>query len=590
MPQFATTAPLRILHRGSFVPRMHEAYRDSVLELLDHFPSPIPTASPVKPGVGRVSLDPRPPSSLSDTPTAPVARASLNSDTSSKINTYQRRSDMPMFSPLFQESHVQQEQGSRASHDEPEFVQFVAPDGLACERGALARRPSIFSSSSQGGVSDIRPRSHWTAEEEALLDEYRCRSVQEPNSDSPRMTRGSTIIFYNPFIADEGEDDEGEEDLPIEALRKRLKLTSTLLPQSLKTIPPVLNSTTASSAQAMGTEDAGLAGIGCGPRKRSHSSFVPGHIALNDSPRSSVRAPSTMPAIVSTTVLSGYCLSVAPPSLPNANQDEPTLKRWTEVPFKEYLPVDFELALGGTSRYPAFPSSPPAGSQFTIFPQSNQPLDRRPTKSLPFVPSSLECNLPSPKLDNPTGYSQKCLSEQPQISNSRRLRNNPNLHDASGVKTRGLTNGNIPPCLPAVSGCREAENTVGNNVQTTGGSGNSPKRTGRAHGASNWRPPTCWEMPGWEPAIELIGEEDNQGYPVTISSSLHRCEASGGSVKTVLTPASDSRAIFPYTPSPSRSSPSLSAPAMSPKCRRSSPLAFIQLPVRRVPKAEHSRI
>ena len=472
---------------------------------------------------------------------------------------------MLMFSPLFQEPHVQQEPGSCASRDEPELVQLV-PDGLACERGALVRRPSNFSSSSQGGISDIRPRSHWTAEEEALLDEYRRRSTQKPNSDSSRVTRGSSIIFYNPFIADEGEDEEEEEDLPIEALRKRLKLTSTLLPQSLETVPPVLDPTTASSAQATSTEDPGLAGIGCGPRKHSHSSFVPGHIALNDSPRFSVRAPSTTPAIVSTTVLSGYCLSVAPSSLANANQDERTLKRWTEVPFKEYLPIDFELALGGTSRYPAFPSLPPAGCQFTIFPQvvvSNQPLDRYPTQSPSFVPSSLECNLPCPKLDDPTA---KCLSEQTQISDSRRLRNNPNLHDASGVKIRGFTNASIPSCLPA--GCREAENTFGNDVQTTDG-----RR--RVHGASNWRPPTCWEMPGWEPATELIGEKDNQGYTVTISSSLHRCEASSGSVEAVLSPASASRAIFTHTPSPSRSSPSLSVPAMSPKFRRSSPLAFI---------------
>jgi hypothetical protein len=483
--------------RGHGQGRKYGVCRDSVLELLDQFPSPISTPSPVTPGVCRVSPVPPSPSSPSDTAIVPGTRTSLNSDTSSKLNTNQRRSEMRLFSPLFQEWETLQEQGN---------VQFFVPDGLASGHGALARPRSNLSSSSQGGVSDIHPRSHWTAEEEALLDEYRCRSVQESNSDSSRVTRDSSVIFYNPFVADEGDDEEGEEDLPIEALRKRLKLTSTLLPQSLESISTVLSPTTALHAQAMSTEGPGLAGIGCGPKT---------------------------PTIVSTTVLSGYCPSVAPRSLARANHAEPTLKRWTEVPFKEYLPVDFELALGGTSRYPAFPSSPPSESQFPISPQlvvTNQPLDRCPTQSSPSVPSSLADDLPSPKLDHPAGHAQKRFSEQTLISNSRCLWNNPNSQDVSGV------------------------NSARNDVQTTDSSYSGSKRARRVHGASNWRPPTCWEMAGWEPAVDLVGERDDEGHTVTISPSIHHFEASSGSV------ASDSRAIFTNTRRPSRSSPLLVLP------------------------------
>jgi len=347
---------------GHGLGRKFEVRRDSVFELLDQFPSPISTPSPVTPGVDHVSPGPPPPSSPSDTPIVSAARASSNSDTSTKLSTYQRCSEMSLFSPLFQGSNALQDQGNHDSHDEPELVQLFVPGGFASERGALARPPSDLSSSSQGGVSDIRPRSHWTAEEEALLDEYRCRSVQESNSDGSRVTRDSSIIFYNPFVADEGDDEEGEEDLPLEDLRKRLKLTSTLLPQSLENISTVINPTTASCAQATSTEDPGLAGIGCGPRNRPNSSFMPSNIELNDSPRFSVRALSATPSIASTTVPSGYCPSVAQLSPAKAEHDEHSPKRWTEVPFREYFPVDFELALGGTSRYPAFPSPPPYDS------------------------------------------------------------------------------------------------------------------------------------------------------------------------------------------------------------------------------------
>lgn len=355
--------------------RKNEVYRDSVLELLEQFPSPISTSSLVTPSIGYVPLVPSPPSSPSDTPIVPVALASLNSGAFSKLNIHQRVSEIPLLSPQFQESGASQEQGNRVSDDEHQLVQFSVPDDPASERRVLARPPSKLSSSSQGGDSDVRPQSHWTAEEEALLDEYRCRSTQESHSDSFRVIRDSPIIFYNPFAADEG-DDEDDEDIPIEALRKRLKLTSTLLPQALETMSLVLNPTIPPHSFVTSTEGPGLAGVGCGPRSRTHSSVIPSHVDVNGSPRFSVRAPSTTPPIVSTAVLGGYCPSMVPSSLANTIHDEPNLKRWTEVPFKECLPVDFELALGGTSRYPAFPSSPPSESQFIISPRAvvtNQP-------------------------------------------------------------------------------------------------------------------------------------------------------------------------------------------------------------------------
>ena len=547
--------------------RKYEVYRDSVLELLEQFPSPISTSSLVTPSISYVSPVPSPPSSPSDTPTLPVARVSLNSDTFSNPSTHQRHSEMPLFSPLFQESKALQEQGNRVSHDGHEPVQFFVSDGPVSERWALARPPSNLSSSSQGGVSDIRPRSHWTAEEEALLDEYRCRSVQESHSDSPRVTRDSSIIFYNPFAADEG-DEEDEEDLSIEALRKRLKLTSTLFPQALERMSPGINPTIPPRAHATSTEDPGLAGIGCGPRDRSHSSVVPSHVDVNGSPRFSVRALSMTPPIVSTAVLGGYSPSLAPSSLAHANHDEPNLKRWTEVPFKEYLPVDFELALGGTSRYPAFPSSPPSESQFTISPRAvvtDQPLDRRFAQSSPSVSSSLAFNLPSPKIDNPTDYSKKKgSSEQTLISNPKRL----NLKGVLGVKAASA---NRPP---GVLGYHEVEDMAENDVHTIGGSHSGSKRARRVLGASNWRPPTCWEMPGWEPAIELIGKRDRQGHKVTVFPPLHRCEASRGSVEPDLAHASGSRAIFTHTPVPSISSLPRSASNIPPKLSGSSPLAF----------------
>ena len=353
--------------RGHGQGRENEAYRDSVLELLGQFPSPIPTSSLVTPSIGYVSLVPSPPSSPSDTPIVPVVLASLNSGTFSELSTHQRGSEMPLLSPQVQGSGTLQEQGNRVSHDEHELVQFFVPDSLASERRVLTRPPSNHSSSSRGGASDIRPRSHWTAEEEALLDEYRCRSVQESHSDNSRVIRDSPIIFYNPFAANEGDDEEDDEDLPIEALRKRLKLTSTLLPQALETMSLVFNPKIPPRSYVTSTEGPGLAGVGCGPRSNSHSSVMPSHVDVNGSPRISVRSLSTTP-IVSSAALGGHCPSLVPPSPANTIHDEPNLKRWTEVPFKECLPVDFELALGGTSRYPAFPSSPPSKSQFTNSP------------------------------------------------------------------------------------------------------------------------------------------------------------------------------------------------------------------------------
>jgi hypothetical protein len=559
--------------RGSGQGRECEVHRDSVLELLDQFPSPISPSSPVTPAIGCVSLVPFPPSSPGNTPTVPLALYSSNSDTSSKFNTYQRRSEMPLFSPLFQEPDALQEHGSHISHDERELVQFLVSDSLSSEHRALARSPSDISSSSQGGVSDIRPRSHWTAEEEALLDQYRCRSVQESNSDTCRVTRDRSIILYNPFATDEGDDEEDEEDLPIEALRKRLKLTSTLLPQSLETMSPVLNQTMETRAQATSTEGSGLAGIGCGPRNCSQSAFMPSHTGVGGSSGFSVSALSMTPPIVSRTFLGEYCPSAAPFPPDKANHDESTLNKWTKVPFKEYFPVNFELALGGTSRYPAFFRSLHSESQFTISPQAvstNQPLDRRLAQSSPSVPSS---NVPSPKLDNPSGYSQKIsFPEHTLTSNSKPLRNSPDVEDVLGVK---VASANIPSYLPGVFGPHEAGNTAENYVQTTDGSHNGLKRARRVLGASNWRPPTCWEMPGWEPAIELIGERGDQGHRVTVSPPLHRPEFSSGSVEPDPACASGSRAIFMLTPRPPLSSSSLSASKMSSDFGRSSRLAFI---------------
>jgi len=115
-----------------------------------------------------------------------------------------------------------------------------------------------------------------------------------------------------------------------------------------------------------------------------------------------------------------------------------------------------------------------------------------------------------------------------------------------------------------------------NDVQTTDGSHSGSKRARRALGASNWRPPTCWEMPGWEPAIELIGERGEQGHTVAVSPPLHRCEALCGSVDAVLALAPGSRAIFTYTPGPPISLPLHSASKMSRKLRVSTPLVFTQ--------------
>lgn len=177
--------------------------------------------------------------------------------------------------------------------------------------------------------------------------------------------------------------------------------------------------------------------------------------------------------------------------------------------------------------------------------------------------------LPSPKLDNPTGYSQKKgLSKQTIINNSKRL----SLEGVLGVRVRGVPCTKIPSSLPGVFGCHESENTAENDVQTTDGSYGGSKRARRALGASNWRPPTCWEMPGWEPAIELIGERGDQGHAVAVSPRLHRCEASCGSVDTVLALAPGSRAIFTHTPGPPITSPLRSASKMSPKLRGSTPV------------------
>ena len=558
--------------------RQHEVYRDSVLELLDQFPSPISPSCPVTPPIGGVSIAPLPPSSPSNTPTMPRTLANPKSDMFSKSNTCQRRSEMPLFSPLFQEEPLQ-EQGSRFTRDVHEIVQLMVPDGLAADHRTLARSSSNLSASSLGDASDIRPRSHWTAEEEALLDEYRCRSIQESNSDISRATRDSSIIFYNPFLAAEGgEDEEDEEDLPIEVLRKRLKLLSTLLPQCLDTISPVLDPTMTSPAPGTtSTEDPGLAGIGCGTRNRLRSAFVPTRLDVGGGPKCSIRplpALSTAPSIVDRTFLGEYSPSMASPSLAEVNDE---VKTEAEVPLKEYLPANFELALGGTSRYPAFPSSRRPENRMTLSPQvvvSNQPPDRPLAQSSPSVPPLLVCSFPSPKPDNLTDYPWKRGFSEPTLtSSSKRLRSNPTLEDGSGAEDRGLTNINM-------EGIHETETTTGNEVQTAH-SRSGLKRVRRVVGASNWRPPTCWEMPGWEPAIDLIGEKDDRGHIVTVTSPQHGYASSSGLVEPVLAFAPGSRVIFTHTSSPPLSSPPLSASKMSYEMqptgqfRRLRPLAFI---------------
>lgn len=514
--------------------------------------------------------------------------ANLNSDTFSKSNTCQRRSqrrsEMPLFSPLFQEKESPQEHFTRDVH---ERVQLMVSDGLATDHRTLTRSSSDLSVSSRGDASDMRPRSHWTAEEEALLDEYRRRSTQESNSDISREIQDGSIILYNPFAADGGEDEEDEEDLSIEVLRKRLKLISTLLPRSLDTISPVLDPTMTPRAQGTSTEDSGLAGIGCGSRNRLHSAFMPNHLDVGGSPGFSVHilpALSVTPSIIDRTFFSEYSPSIASPSLAEVCHDEPILKREAEVPLKEYLPANFELALGGTSRYPAFPNSQRRESRFLISPGAvgtGQALDYTLMQASSNAPLSLMCE-PPPKPDNPTDYPRKRNFSEPTLtSNSKRLGNNSKLEDGSGAEDRGLTNIYIPSCLPAVFGTHQTKSTTENEVQAPDGSSNGLKRVRGVVGASNWRPPTCWEMPGWEPAIDLIGEEDDQGHIFIVTPPHHDCEPSSGPVEPVLAFTPGSRVVFALTSSPPPSSPSLSAIKVSHemqptgKFRRSSPLTFI---------------
>ena len=213
---------------------------------------------------------------------------------------------------------------------------------------------------------------------------------------------------------------------------------------------------------------------------------------------------------------------------------------------------------------------------------TNQPIGRRLAQLSPRVPSSLVFQqLPSPKPDNPTGYSlKKGLSKQTVIGNSKRL----SLEGVLGVKVRDLASAKIPSSLPGVFGCHKLENTAGNDVQITDGSHGALKRARRALGASNWRPPTCWEMPGWEPSIELIGEGGDHGHTVAVSPPPHHCEASCGSVGTVLALAPGSRAIFIHTPGPPITSPLHCASTMSP--RGSTALVFTQ-PVSRGPHPDN---
>lgn len=503
---------------------------------------------------------------------------------------------MAFFSPLLQDKVPLQEQGSHFTRNDHKIDQSMVP-AVAIDHRTLARSSSDLSALSLGDASDTRPRSHWTAEEVLLLDEYRRRSTQESNSDISRTTRHSSVIFYNPFAADGGEGDEDEEDLPIEILRKRLKLASTLLPQSLDTLSPVLDPTMTSRAQDTSTEDAGLAGIGCGSRSRSHSASVPGHLEVGGSPNFGVHplpTLSTMPFIVDRTFLCEYSPSIASPPLAVGGYEESILKRQAEVPLKEYLPANFELALGGTSRYPAFPNSRRPESRSTIFPQAlvtDQPPDRPLMQSSPSVPHSLMCNLHSPEPDNPTDYPRKRSFSEPTLTrNSKCLGTNPKLEDGSGAEDQRIT------CLPEVFGAHQTESTTENEVETANGNHSCSKRVGRVVGASNWRPPTCWEMAGWEPAIDLIREKDDQGHIATVTLPHHGRESSSSSIGPVLAFASGSRVAFAHTPSPYPSSLSLPAPKVSHemqptgKFRRSSPLAFIHgLAQQRRRPTSHSR-
>ena len=570
--------------RGPGQPGKHETNRDSVLELLDQFPSPISPSSPVTPAVGSVSLVSSPPPSTSNTPTMSMTFGSPKSDTFSEFNTRQRCSEVSLFSPLFQTRETLQEQGSRFSHDTHEPVQLVVPGGIASHHRTLARSSSNFSASSLGGASDMRPRSHWTAEEEALVDEYRCRGIQESNSDISRATRDSSIIFYNPFTTD-SEDDEDEEDLPIEVLRKRLKLVSTLLPQSLDTTSVVLDPTMTPRARATSTEDPGLLGIGCGSSDCSHSAFMPSHPDVDGDHQSSLHPPpalSTKSPIVSRSLLGEYSPPVERSSLAKAHHEEPFLERGTEAPFQEYLPVNFELALGGISRYPAFPNSSHPESRFILSSRTvvaNQPSTIPLAQSSPNIPASFTCNVLPSRPDNPTDHSEKRGSSEPTLmGDSKRSRNNPNVEDPSGVKGRGFPKSNTLPCLPAAFGIHEAD---ANEVQTIASNHGGLEIMRRVVGASNWRPPTCWEMPGWEPAIELIGERDDQGHIVTVSPPPHTYGPASSSSEPFLAFASSSRATFIHaSTSPSLPSSSISAPNMSPEMQvmgrstRSSPLAF----------------
>src|SRR5258708_4385362 len=137
--------------------RQYGTYRDSVMELLDQFPSPISPSSPVTPTIGRASPVPSPPSSPSNTPITPITLANPRLGTFSKSNTCQRRSEMRLFSPLLQEKESLQKQGSHLTRDVHEVDQLMVPDDLLTEHRTLPRSSSNPSPSSLSYPSHRRP-------------------------------------------------------------------------------------------------------------------------------------------------------------------------------------------------------------------------------------------------------------------------------------------------------------------------------------------------------------------------------------------------------------------------------------------------
>jgi hypothetical protein len=558
-----------------------EIYQDGVLDLLEQFPSPISSSSPVTPAMGCVSLPI--PSCPSKSPALHIALATnKNPDTHNEFNHCQRCSGRPLFSPLFQEKVVLQEPASQFSRDVQGLFQVMVPDSFATEHKTLAQSPSNLPSLSLGGASEIRARSYWT--EEVLSDEYRCQCIQGSRFDTTRAARDSSVIFYDPFAVDGGDDEEGErdeEDLPIEDLRNQLKLVTPLLPQSPETMTSAVDPTRTPCAQARRTEEQGLAGIGCGSSNRSPSGFWRSPLDVDSSP--SVRVHplpplSTVPPVVNSTFVVEYSPSVAPTPLAKANHDEPKLKRGIEGPFREYLPADFELALGGTSRYPPFPNLPRPRSRSTISPRAvvtKQPPDRSIMRPSPSVTPSLVCDLLPSRPDNAIDHSQKGFSEPRLISKPKRLGDDPDLEDVSGVGVQYLTNTSTTSRLPAAFGIRGTKNTGETEVQTADRIHDGLTGARKSAGGSNWRPPTCWEIPELEPAREFIGERNDRGYIDSVATPTRVCGVSSGSVEPVLAFVSGSRAGVTCNPSPS-STPKISTEMQSMgRTRRSGPLSFI---------------